>query len=132
MKPLFAFVLLATALAAIVHAQSTRSVRDGVYTVEQAARGAKVFDARCVSCHTRDEFTGRYLNPWIGQSTDKLFETISTSMPEDEPGSLTRQQNADLLAFIFSRNGFPAGARELESTPEALKAVVIELPAKAR
>jgi S-disulfanyl-L-cysteine oxidoreductase SoxD len=131
MKRFFPFVLLLlfAALAANVHSQSaTRSVRDGVYTVAQADRGATMYEARCASCHSRDAFAGRYLYSWTGQGADTLFDTIWTSMPEDDPGGLTRPQNADVLAFIFSRNGFPAGPNEMESTPEALKGIVIELP----
>jgi hypothetical protein len=55
-----------------------------------------------------DEFTGHFLDAWKGQPADGLFELMSTSMPVDEPGSLSRAQHADLLAFILKSNGFAA------------------------
>ena len=47
-------------------------------------------------------------------------------MPEEDPGSLTRQQCADILAYIFRLNGFKAGSDELKGTDEAVSAVRIE------
>lgn len=86
-----------------------------------------MFEGRCATCHAAGDFTGRYLAPWAGQTTDKLFEIIRATMPQDEPGGLSREQYADLLAFMFSRNGFAAGEREMASAPEALRAIVIDL-----
>jgi hypothetical protein len=47
-------------------------------------------------------------------------------MPADKPGSLTRLQNADILAYIFQANQFPAGKTELPSDAETLKKIRIE------
>jgi hypothetical protein len=41
-------------------------------------------------------------------------------MPQDEPGRLSRQQNADILAFILSVNKLPAGKMELDHQSERL------------
>ena len=49
------WVLLALAVAAA--AQTTRSVWDGVYTTEQAARGKALFTKECAACHG-PELTG--------------------------------------------------------------------------
>jgi mono/diheme cytochrome c family protein len=126
---LLVLVMLVSGIAANEPMQSdTRSVRDGVYTDDQAARGATLYSERCASCHQIKEFTGHFLGAWKGRPVDGLFEMMSTSMPVDEPGSLSREQNADLLAFILKSNGFAAGERELESTPAALAAVLIDVP----
>jgi mono/diheme cytochrome c family protein len=54
-----------------------------------------------------------FLANWTGLAVADLFERMRVSMPQNAPGSLSRQQNADILAFILERNGYPAGLREL-------------------
>jgi S-disulfanyl-L-cysteine oxidoreductase SoxD len=115
--------------------QTTTSVWDGVYTDAQAKRGAEVYAKACGSCHgdqlegegqapplSGSDFTGK----WDKQSADDLFEIMKTSMPADKPGSLTRQQNADVLAYIFQANQLPAGKTELPADAEGLKKIRIE------
>jgi hypothetical protein len=51
---------------------------------------------------------------------DDLFEKMQESMPADHPGSLSREQNAALLAFILGFNEFPAGDAQLRSESEWL------------
>ena len=50
-------------------------------------------------------------------------------MPQNRPGRLTRQQNADILAYLLSANQFPAGQTELPTETERLKQIRFE-PAK--
>ena len=47
-------------------------------------------------------------------------------MPADRPGKLTREQDADVMAYMFSISEFPAGKTELEHQAEALKQIRIE------
>jgi hypothetical protein len=47
-------------------------------------------------------------------------------MPLDKPGSLSRQQNADLLAFLLKANQWPAGATELSRELSGLKQIRIQ------
>ena len=48
-------ILLICALVAwaatLTHAQTTRTVRDGVFTDAQAARGQAIYQKQCASCH---------------------------------------------------------------------------------
>lgn len=126
----FAAVLYSTLLA-----QTTRSVWDGVYTQEQAARGEAIYSRECASCHglalnggeSAPPLTGgEFLSDWNGLTVGDLFERIRTSMPADRPGHLTRQQNADVLAHILSVNQFPAGSAELDTRTEALQQISLE------
>ena len=41
------------------------------------------------------------------------------------PGSLSREDNADLVAFLLAKNGFPAGGAELPTETEILKTIKI-------
>jgi len=116
-------------LASAVHAQQAASVWDGVYTQAQADRGKSTYGKECASCHgaalngsgavpplAGPDFKGN----WNGQTADDLFEKMQTSMPADQPGRLSREQNADILAFLFASNGFPAGQNELPTDAAAL------------
>jgi hypothetical protein len=47
-------------------------------------------------------------------------------MPQGDPGRLSRQQNADILAFIFSANKFPVGKADLDRETEVLKLIKFE------
>jgi hypothetical protein len=47
-------------------------------------------------------------------------------MPQDDPGRLSRQENADVLAYLLSFNKFPAGKVELAHDTEILKQIRIE------
>ena len=49
-------------------------------------------------------------------------------MPEDNPGSLERQQYIDVVAYIFSLNAYPAGANDLPGDDDGLKKIKIDNP----
>src|SRR5207249_5964670 len=52
-----------------------------------------------------------------------LFDRIRKTMPQSKPGRLTRQQDADVLAFLLNINKFPAGKTELYRQSEMLKEI---------
>jgi len=130
----FAAVL---ALHAAVHAQPpTQSIWDGIYTEDQANRGKALYSQECSSCHG-GELTGGEMAPplaggefmagWDGLTVGDLFERIRISMPQNAPGSLSGQQNADILAFIFNANKFPAGTSEMPKEAGILKQIKFEV-----
>jgi mono/diheme cytochrome c family protein len=119
----------------MVQAQESASVWDGVYTQEQATRGKAVYAKECASCHgaalngsgqapplAGPDFKG----DWNGQTADDLFEKMQTSMPADRPGQLSREQNADILAFLLSSNAFPSGQKELPTDAAVLQKIKFE------
>ena len=103
-----------------------QSTLDGVYTVEQARRGEKVAKDVCSACHLKDWFTLVLIPSWAGAQLSMLYELMVTTMPQDSPGGLTPQQYADVLAYIFELNEFPAGEKELSVDKEALRTIIIE------
>lgn len=118
-----------TAAVAGLRALQPTSVREGVYTAAQAARGQAIFETRCTQCHDAARFTGEiFLENWAGQPLFALYHLMRTTMPEDTPGSLTPQQYADVLSFFLRLNAFPTGQNELAGADEGLKAVRIEKP----
>lgn len=101
----------------------------GIYSAEQAERGARLFDDRCSACHTTEQFTGpQFILSWGGQPALGLYTLIRTTMPQGSPASLKRQEYADILAFLLRENGLPDGPGELPSTDAALKKTIIEIP----
>ena len=105
---------------------AARSTNDGVYSEAQASRGQALFQSRCTACHDTARFTGQgFVQTWAGQPMADIFTLVSKTMPEDNPGSLTPQQYADILSFFLKLNGFKHGEAELSGTEEALKAVTI-------
>ena len=117
-------------------AAQTKSVWDGVFTKEQADRGAAAYKAACSECHggdlAGDGFAPALSGPdfmgnWNDLSVGDLFERVRISMPPSAPGSVTPAQKADILAHLMNQNKFPAGTVELESKTEALKDIKIEL-----
>jgi cytochrome c len=122
-------------LQAVVGAQPTKSVWDGVYTEAQAARGKDLYSKECGSCHgpelTGGEMApglsgGEFLAGWDGLTMGDLFERVRISMPQNAPGSLSGQTNADILAFVLSSNKFPAGTTELQKDAMVLKDIKFE------
>jgi mono/diheme cytochrome c family protein len=120
----------------VLRAQETmRSVWDGVYTEAQAKRGEAVYKLTCASCHgvalegieQAGPLSGaRFTANWNGVTVGDLLERVKVSMPNDRPGTLSRQQTADVLAYVFSFNRFPAGKAELARQTELLKQIKFE------
>ena len=124
-----------TAGATTTASTDGKSVWDGVYTEEQAKRGSPLYSEHCASCHGPELMggemapplaSGDFLSGWDGLTVGDLFERIRISMPQNAPGSLSGQQNADILAFMFSANKFPAGQTELSNSAMMLKAIKFE------
>ena len=126
---------LATAsLAAALAQETSKSTWDSVYSEAQAGRGEALYSQSCASCHAPDltgvdaapSLTGPGFNSgWNDLTVGDLLERIRTTMPADGPGSLTRQQYVDVVAFLLAKDGFPAGPTELPTQTEALKQIKI-------
>src|SRR5271163_4737240 len=123
------------ALYSNLHAQSVKSVWDGVYTDDQAKRGQALYNEKCSSCHGDTLMGGEsapalaggeFLSNWNGLTLGDLFERIRTTMPQNRPGKLSREVNADITAYILSVNKFPAGKKELAHSAEFLKDIRID------
>jgi len=124
------------AAQAAAPAGDAKSIWDGVFTAEQAERGAETYKTSCSECHGGDlmgdgfapalsgaDFQGN----WNDLSVGDLFERIRISMPPSGPTGVTPAQKADIVAHIFNLNKYPAGMTELEPKTEVLKTIKIEL-----
>jgi mono/diheme cytochrome c family protein len=123
------------AIASVAVARQPQSVWDGTFTEAQATRGEPLYSQHCASCHGADLTGGEMAPPltggdfrynWNGLTLADLFERMRISMPQDKPGSLSRQQNVDILAFLLRKADFPAGETELAPQTEVLKEIKFE------
>ena len=114
-------------------ADSSRSVWDGVYTLDQAKRGA-LKSGLCVQCHG-DGFMGgpapelagpSFAAAWNGRTVGDLFDLIRLTMPDDDPGSLSREVYADLVAYVLAVNKYPTGRTEIGVDAGPLKLIRID------
>jgi mono/diheme cytochrome c family protein len=116
-------------LVATLSAQApAKSVNDGVYSSGQAGRGQALFQSICTTCHAPDRFTGQeFVSAFSGKPIVELFKAVQT-MPEDNPGSLSPQQYADVMAYFLSLNKYPTGTEELKGDADALAGIQFESP----
>ena len=130
--------LLSTAAAALATAAvlAQSSVRDGVYTTTQAALGASLYEAQCLSCHgTIDAFLPEvaallgdhtFRQRWQGRLLSELFQLIQVEMPQDAPGSLAVDETVQLVAYILEGNKLPSGQTALASDTVALSGIAFD------
>lgn len=123
-------VVATVAMYALQAQSGGRTSRDGVYSAEQAARGARLFESICMNCHEIEEFTGEgaYLAEVDGDVLWDTFEYIWAEMPEDDPASLDPEDYAAVLAYLFESYGLPAGEAALPIDRDSLRAITIAAP----
>jgi len=120
--------------------QAQKNVWERVYTEAQATRGQETYQQKCVACHL-ETLEGDGIAPaligsafftrWSTMTVSDLFTTVSSAMPQDDPGSLTPQVYADVISYLIKRNEIPAGDAELPPDTDKLKGIVItEKPAQ--
>jgi mono/diheme cytochrome c family protein len=137
---LLCFVLVLSGISGhALHGQADAApAADGLYTVDQAHRGETAYKAQCTSCHG-DALDGvgpypplsgdDFLTKYEGQPALNVYNMIQKLMPATAPGTLTRPQAADLLAYILSFNKFPTGKTEFPTDEDSLKKLALPKPA---
>jgi len=122
------------AYAPTVGAQALKSPWDGIYSEPQAVRGHELYVENCAICHAgtlagtdaAPPLTGAaFLARWHNKRLDELFELMQTTMPVQSPGGLSRQQNADLLAYILRVGRFPSGQTGFTPDPARLREIYL-------
>ena len=131
-----ALVFVAMVTMALALRAQEKTVWDGVYTDEQATRGETLYGEHCVRCHgatlqgngegAKSLTDAAFKSTWNGVTLGALFDRVRLSMPQDKPGTMTRQQVADLLAFLLRANKFPAGKDELVRQTDLLNAILFK------
>jgi mono/diheme cytochrome c family protein len=127
----------AVTLAGGQAAPAGRTVWDGVFTAEQADRGRNEFAGHCAECHggnLQGGAEGKRLNgdqfwtDWKESTVGELLTYVSKNMPRSEDGSaagtLSPNTYADIVSYILSANGFPAGAQALSAASSTDVAII--------
>jgi PQQ-dependent dehydrogenase (methanol/ethanol family) len=121
------------------HAQDAS---DRPYSQAQAERGRRIFGAFCATCHgaelegavgpalTGPSFSGKWSQP--DRSAQDLYDVMRTTMPRPAAGTLAESSYLQVLAYVLSRSGLPAGERELAASNDQLKRIRIPVPLNAR
>ncbi len=103
------------------------STKSGVYNREQALRGQDIYAGNCKSCHTPESHAGPlFHSKWQGKTLAALYVFIRDQMPKNDPGTLSPQENADVLAYLLRMNRMPLGDTELPADSAALHAIRID------
>src|SRR4030081_1439858 len=100
---------VATAGALLAQAPApAKTTNDGVFTDAQVKRGGEGYQAQGAACHdaqlagsgTAPALAGTDFSAnWKDETVSSLFERIRATMPADNPGSLKRDQVAEIVAF---------------------------------
>ena len=129
---LSAALAVSATIGGVAWAQGAATVLDGAYTEAQAQTGQDQFSAHCAACHGSGLtgngeapalVGGEFISNWAGLTLGDLFERIRTTMPQDNPGKLSRTQYAQILAFILKSNGYPAGQKAMDTRTPFLNAI---------
>jgi len=119
---------------------SPLTIWDGIYTEAQALRGRDLYAGPCGRCHGArldgapddpDMFPSppiggwKFLRNWNGRTLAVLYDYTRTTMPANNPGFLSVDENLDLIAYMLWASGAPAGPGELSQDPVRLSRIVI-------
>jgi mono/diheme cytochrome c family protein len=111
---------------------SGRTVWDGVYSDPQVKRGSQVYAKFCVNCHgeqlmgdgTATALTGTgFMADFNGVTLGEIVDRTRQTMPDDNPGSMSRQQITDVIAYVLNVNKFPSGEADLPTQAEVLNSI---------
>jgi len=122
---------------------SEKTVWDGVYTAEQARRGAQSYGQFCSRCHGANlggnstgvpPLTGTpFFDRWSDLSVFDLSVQIQNSMPHHVPGIpppgtvtfLPSDTIRDIVTLLLQSNGMPAASQELPTDHDTLQHILI-------
>ncbi len=107
--------------------EDKKTIADKVYSAAQAERGEARFKTSCSACHSPNSFSGgAFAEKWSGQTLGEVFDFISNVMPENDPGSLKREDYVNVIAFMLKINNLPAGDADLPTDSAGLKNIQID------
>jgi mono/diheme cytochrome c family protein len=129
---------LAIAAAPSPDAQTPqKTIWDGVYTREQAERGKSLYTGICGRCHGANliggevagevapDLKGVYFVLRWSDTLSNLFIKVEDTMPKDDPGSVSPEETAEIIAYLLQSNDAPAGRSELPHDRDQVKGILV-------
>lgn len=107
------------------------SVAAGVFSAQQAAQGEQVYAQNCSGCHDAENYAGQSLQAkWGGFSLGDIYSDISVTMPPENPGGLSPEEYASIVAYLLQESGYLAGEDEMRLPGDnfQLQRYVIDVP----
>ncbi len=128
---LFAAIAIVSVGAIAGGTALAQSGAPAIYTAEQATAGAAVYAAQCAACHG-NQLEGvagpalkgsgfKAMATAQGLNGESLLQVVALSMPQTDPGSLSAEQYAEVVAYMLRENGYPAGSEKLTADNPHLK-----------
>lgn len=130
--------LVVTAGAVVATARGLDAMAQSQVAPGQVAQGKSEFAARCAGCHGGALEGGSHAPPlvgsgfmaeWAGKKARLVYSRIISTMPQDNPGTLTESQALSITLFVFSVNGIDVGDQPV-SRANDLNGLVITRPAR--
>jgi S-disulfanyl-L-cysteine oxidoreductase SoxD len=114
--------LAAILIGSGIAATAEKTVLDGVYTAAQAKRGQAVYESKCAGCHRADlgGFSGPplkgdlFMDRWREFHLNVLYDLVKSTMPANNPASLSETAYLDIQAYLLQANEIPPGTKELK------------------
>lgn len=123
----FPLLILTVSLLTAAVALNDPTTADGVYTRRQAEEGSDLFALACQSCHAPTQHAGPdFRAKWFGRSLGELFGYLRREMPKTDPGTMTDEEYAALVAYLLRINRMPTGQRPLAADSAALHRIRID------
>ena len=123
----------ASALVLVCVAGIACAAEPPLSTAGAAAPGAADYTAHCASCHGAQLQGGVHALPlsgavfeqnWAGKRARLLYSRIISTMPQNDPGTLTPQQALAVTLYVFAANGITFAGHTV-SSPDDLNALTI-------
>ena len=104
------------------------------YTDDQARAGAALYGDVCAMCHGGNLDDGpfgpvlkgpQFMQKYGGQNAFVLFDMTQSTMPQLDPGSLSSEDYANVVAFILRENDIVPGEAPLPDDAASLTSIMI-------
>lgn len=104
-----------------------RSTADGVYTLAQANKGKDIFASACQSCHSPTVHSGPpFRKNWFGKPLGDLFGYLRREMPKADPGTMSDEEYALVVAYLLRINDMPTGSEPLAADSVSLHRIRLD------
>lgn len=104
------------------------------FSQAQVTEGESAYQESCAGCHGADlqgsfeapQLAGsNFQNYWGGRPVLEIFDYVSTAMPLGDPGGLSEDTYAAILAYVFAENGFESTGDPLSTDTSTLEGLTI-------